>query len=1733
MRSQFHLARRDRRAHGNVAILPSFLLFLTLASPLHAQVGNQNPAGASGIFNGQVTTGCSYDPYTGDATRSITDIAVAGAVGEYSLALVRTANSRAPSTTEVFGWAGGWNHNYNWILEDSPTSNSANFHPTRYTVDFPDGRVETFRAATWDTNYRVRPGADTPAQGTSAGVRERFVPLNLSTMLAYLILPDGGKVEFTAYQHTTPGGRYYYKYFATAIIDPYGLRTTLQWEVVGPTHLPRLVWVIEPAGRYLHFFYVTANGPKISYVTASDGRTVNYYYAYCNGCRLDRIRYYNNAAWDAHYQYCNSNVGQGLPPLLWTADDPMYPGPMKRIAYDYKPLTPNNPDGTESVYGQILRERYWDGVSGHEASGAIVSTLTVGSTNPVNHNTRTETRGDGATRTFVYDGTGHVTWVSDFMGQQSTQGYDAYKYVNSVIDFNRNEINYSCDPITGNVTQIKYPLTQSDTPNQNTRPTVNYTYTNSYYLNTMQGEGGAIQTTTVARDGNNRVSSIVYPDGGWESFTYSDYGKVLTHRMTTGGTESFTYNWPGSLMDTYRNPDNPTGNPTIQYFYDGLGRVNGIFDALQHPTNWTYNDHGQVLVTTLAADPVDNQRHAITNAYNPDGTLQSKTDQLGHMTSYAYDDYRRLTSVTPPVRGFGNGSPHTTNYYYSDPGRRDNYADTNAQASWVGLPSGKLLRTIYDANWRKSAVTVGAGTADSGTTSYTYDGAGNVTWVTDPLGHWINTIYDERNRPSSISHMGQTTTLTYDTWGRKKTITRPNGQVITNFTFDEMNRVLQQNVTQTPDPTAVTKYTYYRSGEGPVGLLHTMQDPCLVATDSTEKYEYTYDLMGRKAWVFYPKDSYNQNRSEHFIYAAAGRLYQFKNRGGNVQTFTYDALNRTIRSDWNDSTPDVTFAYDAASRLTSINNANATIARRYYNDNLLYDEIETITGAVARQVSYTYDADGNRSTLSFPGYQFGYTYTGRNQLKSVNTWADYEYYANGNLMTRTLNNGTHTDYAYDTMDRVTWVTHSFGRWFNYGYYDNSNNRKFTRRWNGQNDNGEVFSYDLADQTSGVQLNIATPQNAPPPSRSIIYDSNGNYQWFSPYASQHYADANNLNQYPSRTIGNTTTIAAYDFSGNLTNGLDAPNTSAYTYDAQNRLTHAAKGITTMDFKYDGLNRQVRRTVGGTTTYNIWDGWDLVEEFQGTGGGQVVGVYMYGAGGLVAAINNGNLNYYYQDGSGSTSHIADNSGHLQEWYRYDLQGAPIIYDANNNQLSTTNRSVRHLFTGQQWYSETGLYDLRNRFYSPDIGRFLQPDGIGFSGDPTNLYRYAGNNPVIGSDPMGLDAVPHSGGYFTYVAYWPWNRLVGSHIVNGSEWLQCAGAARYLGGGYLNGVYYNMPIPRFWYQGAMLSTATAPGTIVATGWGSDGRYPNMRIDQYSAGQTVNHTLVFAYWDKGGNAHLYSQNPGGPIHEQVVNEDDAWQYNEVYVDKSKGPYENTPSTRSVANGNGASGNTGLNTRVPSIIGGIYYPFGFGNMSPNLNFAGGRAGTMQGAFTWGQIGDGSTPNGQIIGLGPDMPMVMEPGIGPGSCFVAGTPVLTADGSEKPIESIEVGELVLAWNEETKQIFSTKVAKTLHHEEKLQTLFDIELEDGRKFTVNNDHPIYVVEDGHFTFSDELAARFAKGEPITFQDNKNQPVKVAGLRMRREKCKMYNLHVEGQGKNGHTYYASGILVHNIGSGYKWK
>lgn len=72
------------------------------------------------------------------------------------------------------------------------------------------------------------------------------------------------------------------------------------------------------------------------------------------------------------------------------------------------------------------------------------------------------------------------------------------------------------------------------------------------------------------------------------------------------------------------------------------------------------------------------------------------------------------------------------------------------------------------------------------------------------------------------------------------------------------------------------------------------------------------------------------------------------------------------------------------------------------------------------------------------------------------------------------------------------------------------------------------------------------------------------------------------------------------------------------------------------------------------------------------------------------------------------------------------------------------VSHGFTGQRYDPETDLYYYKMRYYSPKIGRFLQPDPIEFSGG-LNFYSYLGNSPLSSTDTMGLsvDGAGSSGG------------------------------------------------------------------------------------------------------------------------------------------------------------------------------------------------------------------------------------------------------------------------------------------------------------------------------------------------------------------------------------------------------
>jgi len=68
-----------------------------------------------------------------------------------------------------------------------------------------------------------------------------------------------------------------------------------------------------------------------------------------------------------------------------------------------------------------------------------------------------------------------------------------------------------------------------------------------------------------------------------------------------------------------------------------------------------------------------------------------------------------------------------------------------------------------------------------------------------------------------------------------------------------------------------------------------------------------------------------------------------------------------------------------------------------------------------------------------------------------------------------------------------------------------------------------------------------------------------------------------------------------------------------------------------------------------------------------------------------------------------------------------GADGIWMTGDDDISS--ESVKHnpyMFTGRRYDSETALYYYRARYYSPEIGRFLQTDPIGYNDGLLNRNR-----------------------------------------------------------------------------------------------------------------------------------------------------------------------------------------------------------------------------------------------------------------------------------------------------------------------------------------------------------------------------------------------------------------------------
>jgi len=119
---------------------------------------------------------------------------------------------------------------------------------------------------------------------------------------------------------------------------------------------------------------------------------------------------------------------------------------------------------------------------------------------------------------------------------------------------------------------------------------------------------------------------------------------------------------------------------------------------------------------------------------------------------------------------------------------------------------------------------------------------------------------------------------------------------------------------------------------------------------------------------------------------------------------------------------------------------------------------------------------------------------------------------------------------------------------------------------------------------------------------------------------------------------------------------------------------------------------------------------------------------------------NTLYYHADGLGSIVALTDPSGAVVERYIYDAFGNATITDALGDPRTTALFNNPYLYTSRELDPESGLYYYRARYYDAGVGRFLGEDDAPLILDrpeDLNQYSYVSNNPLIYSDPNGLQS------------------------------------------------------------------------------------------------------------------------------------------------------------------------------------------------------------------------------------------------------------------------------------------------------------------------------------------------------------------------------------------------------------
>lgn len=905
----------------------------------------------------------------------------------------------------------------------------------------------------------------------------------------------------------------------------------------------------------------------------------------------------------------------------------------------------------------------------------------------------------GVTVTYTYDSMARLSTVSNGLGRTLTLTYGADNMLSTVTDGTGRSVGYTIDA-SHNLVTVTDPNSKNWT----------YEYDSPGRMTKLfKPANPLVAIVTNTYDSLGRIKEQAdYQSNVWQYF----FAGSRTEEVNPNGKSGILYfNNLGNTVKAI----NQVGKISKATF-DGRGRPIKNIAPEGNSVEFVYDSKNRVTQTTFKAKPASGLADIVTSA-TYDATwnkLKTTTDNMGRVTTMNYDvaNGNLLTVVSPSVTGLGS-STVTMTY------------NARGQVLTVTSPDGIITKNTFDATTEKLLSTV----ADFGvgrlnlTTNFGYDSVGNVTSVQDPKGFTSTATVDvlrratqttttapfsyvtkftfddnsnvtkverQTNDPANpwqisqasytadnkvlttIDASGNVTSLTYDNIQRLWKTQDAIGRLVTN-NFDDANRVVS-----VIDPAGITAVTYTFTDNGKVASIKDARN--YTTTPS-------YDGHDRPLRTTYPDGTYEEVSS----YDGNSNALVLRTRSAATVTLTYDELNR-VKTKSPSGQAVVTTVYDIAGRVTTVGTpvvagdpSSGTFTKFYDTAGRFFKE-QYPDGL---SVTHVFDANGNATKMTYPdGYFIERVFDELNRLTDIKL------------------NGAGTsavNFQYDALSRRTNLIYENGCSTKYGFEVDNDLSSLLHNFVGSN---VAFNYTFDNVNQMLSQRTSDPAN---------------YRW-APAAPNtvSYGTASNINQYP--TVGGVS--FTYSTDGNLTND----GTFKYEFNTERMMTrvrNAGTNTIIADYLYDPGLRQRQKNVGGVKTNFYYAAFQRLADYDGTAL-SLQNRYVYGAGldeVLIQISSGGTKTYYHSNHQGSVVATTDPSGAVLNRFTYSSYGE-----------SPNLTGTSHGYTGQRYDAETGLYYYKMRMFSPKIGRFLQPDPIGFAGGP-NLYTYVSNRPTASRDSLGL--------------------------------------------------------------------------------------------------------------------------------------------------------------------------------------------------------------------------------------------------------------------------------------------------------------------------------------------------------------------------------------------------------------